>query len=71
VALGYDIDAAWEQRAVGDRDSLAEQTERRGLLHRSAAGGDAQLPIDRADFGADGVAGYEQPLRDLAEREMG
>ena len=37
----------------------------------SLPGGDAQLSVDRADFRADGVAGHEQPLRDLAEGEMG
>ena len=37
---------------------------------RRTARGDAQLPVDRADLGADGVAGHEQPLPDLANREV-
>ena len=49
----------------------AEQTRRRRLLHRFVARGDTQLSIDRAHLGVDGVAGHEQPVRDVANREMG
>ena len=49
----------------------AEQTRRRRLLHRLVARGDAQLSIDRAHLGVDGIAGHEEPVGDVANREMG
>ncbi len=69
---GYDIDEALESQSDGltGGSLAAEQADRGRLLHRVVARGDAQLAVDRGDLRADGVAGDEQPLADLADRQV-
>ena len=53
------------------RESSLQEPHLAGLGDRLAARGDVQLAVDRNRLRLDGVAGQEQLIADLGERQMG